>query len=185
MQAGVVGGKDTDEMLRKRFWMGFLPNLKEAACNKYDTIMDFDRLRVVVMCIEHEFKYETGENSDKFEPKKTAKMAAVRDEPVSPEIRVLRGQVHKLTNTVHSMQQQLAKAEDSDAAAKARTFPVRPKGDKWQTKPKGTEEGATQPRSCWHCKDPGHMKYDCPQLPECFNCHKQGHVQKYCRLNQQ
>ena len=31
MNAGVVGKKDTDEMLRKRFWMGLLPKLKEAS----------------------------------------------------------------------------------------------------------------------------------------------------------
>ena len=103
VQAGVIGGKDTDEILRKYFWMGLLPKLNEAARHKYDTIMDFDRFRVVVRCIEHEFKGETGQNSDTFKPKKTAKMAAVRDEPVSPEVRELRGQVHKLTNTVNSM----------------------------------------------------------------------------------
>ena len=74
------------------------------------------------------------------------------------------------------MQQQLAKAKGSGVVAEARAFPSRPKGDKWQTKPKETEEGATQPRSCWHCKDPGHMKYDWPQLPECFKCQKRGFI---------
>ena len=183
MQAGVVGGKDTDEMLRKRFWMGLLSNLKEAARHKYDTIMDFDRLRVVVRSIEHEFRGEARGSSDQVEPRKTVKMAAVREEPVSPEVRELRGQIHKLTNTVNSMQQQLAKG--SGVVVEARAIPSRHKGAKWHTKPKETEEGATQLRSCWHCKDPGHMKYDCPQLPECFKCHRRGHVQKYCRLNQQ
>ena len=113
------------------------------ARHKYDTTVDFDSLRVVVRSIEHEFKGETGENSDKFEQKKTAKIAALKDEPVSPEVGELRGQIHKLTNTVNSMQQQLAKAEGSEAVAKARAFPSRPTGDNWQTKPKEIEEGAT------------------------------------------
>ena len=48
MNVGVVGKKDTDEMLRKCFWMGLLPKIKEVSHHKYDTITDFDRSQVVV-----------------------------------------------------------------------------------------------------------------------------------------
>ena len=51
--AEAIGQKDTDQMLWKRFWIGLLPRLNEVSRHKYDTIADFDRLRVVVRCIEH------------------------------------------------------------------------------------------------------------------------------------
>jgi hypothetical protein len=54
--AGVVSDKDTNEILRKRFWMGLQLHLKEAARHKYDGIDDFDRLHDVVRLIEHEYK---------------------------------------------------------------------------------------------------------------------------------
>ena len=70
--AGAIGAKDTNEMLRKRFWSGLLPKLKEASRHKYDVTTDFDRLRVIVRSIEQEFKH------DNFEEQQISKKTAVK-----------------------------------------------------------------------------------------------------------
>ncbi len=172
----VIGQKDTDQMLRKRFFMGLLPRLKEASRHKYDTIGEFDRLRVVVRSIEHEFKGETLD-SEPRRPclKKAIKSVVAKQVPESSEVKELRGLVHKLTNSVKSMEEQWTKG----SGAKATTKYSESRSNFDQVK------GATLPRACWNCNDPGHMKHECPELPECYKCHRRGHVQKYCQLNWQ
>ena len=182
--AGVVGdNQDTGEMLRKRFWMGLQPRLKEAARHKYDAIHDFDLLRVVVRRIEHEFKMgEDVEATSTKDTKKTAKMATFKEDgPSSKDFQDLKGMVSKLASSVEAIQKQLQSnqgtAKASGTAAEKGSKP--PHTDKKEGRPTGEK----QPFACWNCGDPSHPKTECPLLPECGNCHKRGHITKYCRLN--
>ena len=114
----------------------------------------------------------------KAAPKKAVKSEVANQVPENSEVKELRGQIHKLANTVNSMKEQWTKELGAKARAVAKTREPRSKF--------GQAEGATAlPRACWNCKDRGHMKRECPELPECFKCHKRGHVQKYCQLNWQ
>ena len=44
---------------------------------------------------------------------------------------------------------------------------------------------AQDSRLCFRCKQPGHMKKDCPKLPYCSNCRTQGHIPAKCPTKQQ
>ena len=186
ISAGVIGGKDTDEMLCKRFWTGLRPKLKEASRHKFDTITDFDRLRVVVRGIAHEFKDEDRQKDSSS--KKVSKAATVKEDEASGDSKSfneLKGLVCKLANKVDAMQDQLAGLKQG-AAAKDGNKQQDPKDkDKGKDTGRGDNpaQGSSNTPGCWNCQDPNHRRYECPLLPECFKCHKRGHVQKYCRLN--
>ena len=34
--------------------------------------------------------------------------------------------------------------------------------------------------TCWRCKQPGHLKHDCPMPPFCVNCRQEGHLPYKC-----
>ena len=40
-------------------------------------------------------------------------------------------------------------------------------------------------RLCFRCKQPGHLKKDCPELPYCSKCRTQGHILAKCPTKQQ
>ena len=40
-------------------------------------------------------------------------------------------------------------------------------------------------RLCFRCKQPGHLKKDCPELPYCSKCRTRGHIPAKCPTKQQ
>ena len=54
------------------------------------------------------------------------------------------------------------------------------KHSRQQEKSNGQDE-----RLCFHCKQPGHLKRDCPELPYCSKCRTKGHVPARCPTKQQ
>ena len=54
------------------------------------------------------------------------------------------------------------------------------KHSRQQGKSKGKDE-----QLCFCCKQPGHLKRDCPELPYCSKCKTKGHVPARCPTKQQ
>ena len=48
-----------------------------------------------------------------------------------------------------------------------------------------TRSNATDGQLCFRCKQPGHLKKDCPEQPYCSRCRTRGHVPTRCPSKQQ
>lgn len=57
-ELGVVEQDNVNEMLRTQFWRGLTRNLKDASRYKFDSIKDFDKLRIELRTIEQEYKID-------------------------------------------------------------------------------------------------------------------------------
>ena len=165
----VLVDTDNNDMLRKRFWAGLQPRLKEASRHKFDTTADFDRLRVLVRSIEHEYKV--------FEPpvtsKKVVKMATVE---APTEISELKGIVKQLSSTVSEINKQIISMQQNVPSETGKA-----QGNSF--KGKSMKIPYSAPAACWNCGDTTHLRFECPKLPECFKCNKRGHLKKNCRSN--
>lgn len=111
-QQDLLDGRNTDKMLRERFWTGLHPELKQTSRHKYDTVADFDRLQVEIRKIEKEFQVAEVQVMGVSAKVKdgTVKMAAAANsekEKETSEVNELKGLVHKLTNEMHNMKLQL------------------------------------------------------------------------------
>lgn len=101
-----VKEKDTNEMLRSRFWGGLHQRLKDASRHKFDIIKDFDQLRKEIRSIERE--YTLAEETGEAQRKAHLKMCAVTgDETDTSTVKKLEGIVYKLSNQVDAMHNQM------------------------------------------------------------------------------
>ena len=73
-------------------------------------------------------------------------------------------------NVPSSPQQKIPKSTNGEGVKRSRQ----------QGKSNGQDE-----RLCFHCKQPGHLKRDCPELPYCSKCRTKGHVLARCPTKQQ
>lgn len=101
---------ERESMLRSRFWMGLQQNLKDSSRHKYDTIQNYDKLRVEIRQIEHEYKVKDKQGKDKGGSQAQVRMsaadAATGNEEATEQdsFRKLEAMVKKLTNQVGNMQ---------------------------------------------------------------------------------
>ena len=49
----------------------------------------------------------------------------------------------------------------------------------------GVKSSAPNGRMCFRCKQPRHLKKDCPELPYCSRCHTRGHIPAKCPTKNQ
>lgn len=112
---GLVPEREANEMLRAQFWANLNQKLKDSSRHTFDTIKDFDALRVEIRCIEREYKNaETEEVSEgnKSKPATQSQRAAasITEGPPTHEqesVNELKGIVSQMTNQLASMQQQM------------------------------------------------------------------------------
>lgn len=109
-QQGVVEQKNMNDMLCTKFWGGLTRKLKDASRYKFDTIRDFDKLRVELRTVEQDYKDEvvstSSANKDSGAQKAQFKMATV-DGGNKTDVQELKKVVSQLANTVDSLRQQM------------------------------------------------------------------------------
>lgn len=91
-----VKQSEVNSMLHGKLWMGLREDLKDVSGHKYDTIKDFNKLRIALRQIEKDHKKQTKPNTSK---------AAIAS-PYEDELSKLTGMVNQLTQTVTELQGQ-------------------------------------------------------------------------------
>lgn len=104
-----INPKVVPEMLRKKFWNGLRESLKSRSGHKFDTITDYDELRIHMRRIEYDlerFDHQTDSRKPLYgKIKATTNMNVTNTNSSSQEN--LAGLVHRLCNKVDDLQQEM------------------------------------------------------------------------------
>lgn len=110
VEQGQIPHYSIDGMLHNKFWTGLRQQLKDATRHNFETIADFDNLRVQIRRVEHELNVsrESLEGAIKKE-KKTGQVKMASAQSGSPsqetEMKELKAMVHTLSKKVDALQE--------------------------------------------------------------------------------
>jgi hypothetical protein len=112
-ESAPVDPHTSNQMLRNMFWTGLLQSLKDVSGHKFDTLTDFDTLRVAIRRIESDHKQRADEKSS-TKKAVTAKMAVSSPpDDTKAEIKELRCMMQKLCAEVSSLKDSGGQSQDS------------------------------------------------------------------------
>ena len=201
---GLVEAGQVDSMLHSMLWTGLRQDLKDISSHKYDTIPDFDSLRVCLRQIEKDHtsqKYSAPHKTKQG----TSKSAVVTQ---NPEYEELKGMINQLTQKVTSLEQNTTHQQTQYNnrggyrgydRGNRRGF-SHPPSNSWQPRP--TQQGLSsqhyqqQPPTQQNYRQPptAQQSYQQPpstqqqyyqdyrQEPQCSRCGQFGHLQFGCRV---
>ena len=91
------------------------------------------------------------------------------------------------TNTNLATQPSIPAAETHQPASSSppQHIPKSANGEGVKNSKPGTRDSATDGRLCFQCKQPRHLKKDCPEQLYCSRCRTRGHVPTRCPSKQQ
>ncbi len=142
MSKGQIDQRAADEMLRTKFWTGLCQRLKDSSRHKFDSIKDFDRLRVEIRAIEHEFR--VSESQAKADSHQVKMAQAPVD--LQETLLQLRDEMKSMKKDMQEMKLQIQKGQQRPTSA--------PTSYKSTPSAKSTLE-------CWKCHKKGHVKKNC------------------------
>jgi len=209
VEKGIIGLGDTNDMLRSMFWTGLRQDLKDISGYKFDSINDFDKLRVELRKIEQD---HVGKTEDKTKLG-IAKSAMDRTDYMN-EIKELRGMIQSVASSVSDMGEKINEL----SASRSQKNPVQElKNEGQSVRPKYAQEHR-QRRDVPHQNEPHVSSYSERQRqprtrydrqvdnrqnggrqmsnniptfhgntnyyddgPLCFRCRQHGHFQWECR----
>ena len=138
-QLGKVSDEDANEMLKERFWHGLRQDLQARTAHKYDSINDFDELRVAMRTVEEERKLKLNQSIKSSVSSATAKMSVNQ-----PEYQDIKNMVSQLASTVDSLRKELTNQKKVSSNRYYNT-------------------GTYDRRRCFLCNEIGHLKNSCPR----------------------
>ena len=156
--------KSSNDMLRTKFWSGLLPILKDAVRHKFDTVADFDQLRVEARKVEAEMTGSTTEQDlSAAKPKKAqVKMTnATEDSSGSVDFEALKGMVCSLNTKFEEFQKNFNSPgkKPSNNTNRRRN---RNGGNKENEQSDGPHEPSARPEvTCYRCGQTGHVRIGC------------------------
>jgi len=195
IERGIVQRSEVDGMLHSMLWTGLRTSLKDISGHKYDTVRDFDGLRVALRQIENDH-IQRESTSAKSRPQ-TSKAAAEVNKQT--DIEELKGMIHQLVNrmdTYETRQQQPWPRQQQQQPPWQRQQQQPPwqrqqqqqpppgQQQQWQQQQpqrgRGTGRGQPpppQPQSNNTSRPPRHTRD-----VQCWRCKQYGHMKADCRV---
>lgn len=180
LERGVVKQSEVNSMLHGKLWMGLREDLKDVSGHKYDTIKDFNKLRIALRQIEKDHKKPTKPNTSK---------AAIAS-PYEDELSKLTGMVNQLTQTVTELQGQQQYQPRGQDQFRGNNFRGRPNyRASWNSRgwkyngpsSRQQQSDASHPFQQQNPVSEG-ASGDNSQTVYCYRCKQPGHVQIGCRV---
>ena len=167
---GQVQDSAVDEMLRTKFWTGLTQKFKDSSRHKFDTIKDFDRLRVEIRAIEHEHRLSEARTSC-TKPTPQAKMS-------QPPLDV-QDTLAQLCNQMKDLQKGMEELK------KGHSKPEPPRREETSHQNYGGQDVPSYGQPHTHVTDgQRNQGYEGQRPPrtrnECYRCHRRGHMARDC-----
>ena len=179
LQKGIVQHSEVNTMLHAMLWTGLRQELKDISGHKYDTIQDFNKLRVALRQIEKDHKPKPPKPN-------TAKAAAPSAD--RKDFDELKGMVQQLTHKVTALEQQRQPTGQYQQYQRRTYYRGNRGGGRWNNRP---------PRQSWQQRPPTYIPQPQQQEPQqetqqqgttgqdevyCNRCGQPGHIQIGCRV---
>lgn len=164
---GKVDDKDANDMLCDQFWSGLRPDLQAGTEHKFDSIKDFDKLRLELRIVEQDRKLR----SNGVESHKSIKMAvgSETNKESDKAVSELKDLITSLTSKLSDLQKDVNQLKVTYSSGSDHV--ASQKKDKGLVSSQSPSSQGTKSQSrnlddvqCYYCKKNGHYKSDCPRL---------------------
>lgn len=159
-ERGLVTHQETDAMLHAMLWTGLRSSLKDISAHKYDSIHDFDGLRVALRQIEKDQQLREG-----ISTKKISKAAVIENSEVN-EIKTM---LKALTEKVNKIEEKQENQRTSNF--RQRNRPWNQKQNNSNTNQQKEQKETPQQSGNKNMKD-----------IQCYRCKQYGHIARGCRV---
>ena len=164
VERGIVQKKESNGMLHSMLWTGLKTELKDISGHKYDTIKDFDELRIALRQIEKD--HEERKSSSKPQIAKAA-AASIEETNTSSQMDEFKGMLQQLTARFDKWEQ--GKEQHRGYRRNPGNFRQRQQRQTWSNRPRppaaSTTTGNDKKIVCYRCGQEGHKKVGCANPP--------------------
>lgn len=176
IQKGLISINESNDMLRSMFWTGLRQDLKDISIYKYDTIQDFDALRIELRKIEKEHHKEYNQS--------TVSKGAVQHIDKAQDIAELKETITNLGKTVAQLSNKLDNV--CREVSRAKTSTTHRSNVQHQPHVPDRRNERAQPhydRQFYAHQQPNRLQRNHPgDGPICYRCGQPGHYQWQCRV---
>lgn len=174
VEQGLISTHGSEEMLRSKFWAGMRQDLKDISGFKFETVKDFDKLRVEMRKIEKEHKMPSKD------AKKTTNMTCVAETKSNvqqnSEISELKHLVQDMAIRMNDMGKKLSDLKDQQSSiTDARSNPTYN-----LTRGRPRFRSVYNPTSSFNNRRGG--SHPVNSGPRCYRCRQVGHYQWQCNV---
>jgi len=200
MERGLVESRNANEMLRSMFWTGLRTDLKNISGHKYDSVIDFDRLRIELRQIEQDQLEHTIDKpkavvskstTDIFDNSKT-EMKELRSmvETVAVKVSDMSDQLQELNSRVRKMETGNTGSFQSDQRDRP-NYQNRYRKEHSRSKEKNCSRNFNRPPPSYYREQHNSDRQEVDRNngtdesddkgPLCYRCRYYGHYQWQCR----